>query len=227
MIFAVYREISASLLLLGLTLSLYRAEQRNAATDESLQQQRWFPLREHRLRFAVMGVCSFGNVVGFIVGLNLTSAPNAAALQPCIPVLVVLISAVFRLERLTLWKALGVAIAAAGAALGLFPQSVFLANSRFPAVVLFDPDASGGSISAGQALAGNLILIGQCVSMALIYILQVLASLFSVSQKSSFLSETDCVQVPVGDANLPLLHYRHNINVSSRHSCMSCFMLYE
>jgi hypothetical protein len=39
------------------------------------------PAREDWLRFAYLGFASFSNVVGFIVGLKLTSAASAASLQ--------------------------------------------------------------------------------------------------------------------------------------------------
>lgn len=113
LIFATYREISATFLLFCMSLVVYKTQQPPAAGKEAdteslvggedkAHAQHWVPQRAHYWRFAVMGVCSFGNVVrlllpdpsslpihelsllqvGFIVGLSLTSAPNASGSHP-------------------------------------------------------------------------------------------------------------------------------------------------
>lgn len=58
---------------------------------------------------------SFGNVVGVVEALTKVSATNLAVMQPAIPVFTMMLSVIFRMETLTPFKALGLAMAVAGA----------------------------------------------------------------------------------------------------------------
>ncbi len=62
-----------------------------------------------------MGLFSAGNVLGAVQSLTLISATNFAVLQPSIPVFTMLLSVVFRMEKLTALKGLGLLAAVAGA----------------------------------------------------------------------------------------------------------------
>jgi len=109
LIFAVYRELLATA---GFFLLAWVSSALKAA---GLGDRPYIPRREDWWRFLVMGFCSFGNVVGFIIGLHLTSAPSAAAFQPAIPVASTVFSVLAGQERLSLQKATGVLLSAAGA----------------------------------------------------------------------------------------------------------------
>jgi len=137
-VFALYREIIASTLIFGMAVP----------TDGLL-----LPRKNHALRFILMGICSFVNVVGSVVALSLVSAPNVALLQPSIPVFAMGISRLLRYEWLTLWKSLGLALSVAGSTL----------------VVVFSTEESG---SSKDAVTGNIVLVFQCAAMAMLLVLQ-------------------------------------------------------
>ena len=117
-VLATYRELGTALLL-GLAVSCMR---RRAAVPRPDNHQMW-----------LFAACGWAGVYGlqlfYILGLQRTSADTAALFQPLTPVLVVVISAVLGIERLTLWpcgsamarrgwqKLAGVALACGGCAL--------------------------------------------------------------------------------------------------------------
>ena len=117
-VLATYRELGTALLL-GLAVSCMR---RRAAVPRPDNHQMW-----------LFAACGWAGVYGlqlfYILGLQHTSADTAALFQPLTPVLVVVISAVLGIERLTLrpcgsamarrgWqKLVGVALACGGCAL--------------------------------------------------------------------------------------------------------------
>lgn len=74
------------------------------------------PLRRADLsRIVLLGV--FGVIVnqgGFTVGLNFTSSDHSAVVASVAPVMVLLLACALRLEKLTVWKALGMAISFTG-----------------------------------------------------------------------------------------------------------------
>lgn len=63
----------------------------------------------------------FANQLLFLIGLKHTTATNAAGLMPSIPVFTAAISALFRVERITLLKALGIGLAVCGALVMINP----------------------------------------------------------------------------------------------------------
>ncbi|GAB5361785.1 hypothetical protein AAMO2058_000742200 [Amorphochlora amoebiformis] len=136
--FALYREIIASICMWILCLYI----------DGAVKMQ-----RRDIPRFFLMGVCSFINVVGSVVALDMVSAANVSLLQPSIPVFAVGVALAMRVEAFTKWKAFGVVLAVAGAVL----------------VVVLTMENQGHS---SQLVLGNVILIVQCMSVALLIVLQ-------------------------------------------------------
>lgn len=61
------------------------------------------------------GFFSFVNVVGAIMALSYVSATNLSVLQPSIPVFTMLLSVMFRMEGLNVYKILGIAASVGGA----------------------------------------------------------------------------------------------------------------
>lgn len=62
------------------------------------------------------GFFSFVNVVGAIMALSYVSATNLSVLQPSIPVFTMLLSVMFRMEGLNVYKILGIAASVGGGA---------------------------------------------------------------------------------------------------------------
>jgi drug/metabolite transporter (DMT)-like permease len=87
----------------------------------------------------------FVNQVLFIIGLQHTTATNAGILMPSIPVFTVALAALFRVERIRPWQAVGIAIAVAGAVYMLNPLNF--------------------SLEKGKVL-GNVLILINCVSYA-------------------------------------------------------------
>lgn len=179
-VFALYREAWASLLMVGVLLSV-------EGTEEALK-----PVREGNTSTALLvlgaGIFSFGNVVGTVVALTMIPSDIYATYQPTIPVFTTIIAVACGYEILTKWISLGVATSVTGAIL----------------VEVFD-SAGGGS----GGLLGNCITIGQCVSMAALIVvtkpllkrytpLTVTAWYYSVG---SLFTLTACVvaQLPLSD----------------------------
>lgn len=112
-------------------------------------------------RLLLLGVLGFGNIYGFIVALSYVTSFNSALLHPIIPVVSAFVAGVTGVERLTKRKAAGVFVSAAGAVV----------------VVVFgvarDSNSEGDSNSSpARVLVGNLILLGQCVCMGALLVLQ-------------------------------------------------------
>lgn len=110
-----------------------------------------FP-RGHLRELAMLGFLGvFANQILFILGLARTTATNAAILMPSIPVFTVLVAAVLGVERLSPGRALGVAVAVAGA------------------LVLLDPTRF--SLSGGTSF-GDLLILLNCLAYAAYLVLQ-------------------------------------------------------
>lgn len=75
----------------------------------------WRLAKEHVPRFLLMGLFSAGNVLGAVQALTLITATNFAVLQPSIPVFTMMLSVLFRMEKMTCLKSLGLLAAVAGA----------------------------------------------------------------------------------------------------------------
>lgn len=143
LIFALYREVVSSALLFGA-----------AALLEGVRT----PRRAHAAQFVFLGSLYFGNVVGMLTGLSLTSATNAAMMQPLCPLFVWLLSVCVGTEAPTLWRGLGVIVATAG---GLAVAGGAIRAAAF--------SASGDT---NAAILGNIILLGQVACIAGTVVLQ-------------------------------------------------------
>ena len=114
-----------------------------------------------RRRFLALGCLGFGNIFGFVVALSYVTAFNSALLHPVIPVIAAAAAAASGVERLTSRVAFGVGLAAAGALV----------------VVVFGVSGGGGGeanagASSASVALGNVILLGQCVCMGCLLVLQ-------------------------------------------------------
>jgi drug/metabolite transporter (DMT)-like permease len=102
LVFALYREISASLLMYGLVAYI------------GVRVKIYPP---DYLRFLFLGFASFVNVVGTILALQYISASRYALYQPSIPCIAATISIILGFECFTWLKAAGISLAVAGAVL--------------------------------------------------------------------------------------------------------------
>lgn len=103
LVFALYREILASICMYIFALIKAPAETRRLV------------MREDIPRFIFLGFCSFINVVGTIVALQYISPSRYAMMQPAIPCFATLISILVGLEGFTMVKAAGILAAVTGA----------------------------------------------------------------------------------------------------------------
>lgn len=117
MIFATYRHVCSTIIMLFLSWLYYKSGKQDPNLLTRIAPSDW-------KRFLIMGLCCYGTITFFILGLGLTSATSASSFQPATPVVAMCISSLIGLERFTLGKGLGVLLATAGAI----------------TVVIFDPD---------------------------------------------------------------------------------------
>lgn len=97
----------------------------------------------------LLGVCF--NQVLFIIGLQYTTATNAAILMSSIPVFAVAVGALLKIERIGRWRLTGIALAITGALVVLGP----------------------GQFSGGSAVfLGNLLILLNCLSYSTFLVLQ-------------------------------------------------------
>ncbi len=91
---------------------------------QTIRGRVWLPNKKDYWRFAVL--CVFGVLLNqylFIGGLSLTRASNASILAVTIPIFTLIISVMFRYERLFFLKIIGVALAAAGVIFLIDPRN--------------------------------------------------------------------------------------------------------
>lgn len=100
LVFALYRELIASVLMYLLTI--YRTVPVSIHVED-------------RNRIAYIGFCSFVNVVGTVLALQYISAVQYAMMQPLIPVVATVLSASLGLEIITVVKGVGILCAVGGA----------------------------------------------------------------------------------------------------------------
>lgn len=116
------------------------------------RSERRLPAPGDLLRLALLGFLGvFVNQVFYIYGLRMTSATNAAILMPSIPVFVALLLSLSGRERLGGRRWAGVLLASGGA------------------LVLFDWSRAE---FGGGAMAGNALLLTNCLAYALYLVLQ-------------------------------------------------------
>jgi len=114
--------------------------------DRCLPRRRDLPTL---LMLGILGVCI--NQVLFILGLQHTTATNAAILMPSIPVFAVAVAALLRIESVGWRRIMGIALAVVGA------------------LVLLDP---GSMTPGGGSGFGNLLILLNCLSYATFLVLQ-------------------------------------------------------
>lgn len=136
--FALYREWLASFLMLAVVK--YRGL--NIAVP-----------KEDRLRFFFLGCCSFTNVVGCIISLQYISATRFSIMQPSIPVFGATISIIIGIEKVNLYKVVGIAAAVGGA-------------------VLVELWSSGDEDEEENVSLGLAIVVVQCLAMASLIVFQ-------------------------------------------------------
>jgi len=118
----------------------------------ALRVDKTIPPPRDLARFALLGFLGiFANQLLYVFGLQMTSAINAAIIMPSIPVGVALIAWATGAERMTRTKALGVALAVAGALALLDPARLSMASG---------------------SLLGNALLLGNCLVYAFYLVLQ-------------------------------------------------------
>lgn len=99
-VFVLYRELFGSVLMY--------AYARYCGVEIKIEKADWF-------RFSFLGFFSFVNVVGAMLALKYISSTRFAIFQPSIPCVATFISIMIGLEKFTLMKAAGIAIAVGGA----------------------------------------------------------------------------------------------------------------
>jgi len=115
-IFAFYREISAGPLLLIIAAIV----------------ERFAPNPKDWWRFLLLGsIGVYGNQLLFVLGLSLTSATQAAIMQPAIPVFTTLITLILRTEKFSSLKLLGILASAAGAVVTVGFRGISLRSDKF------------------------------------------------------------------------------------------------
>lgn len=110
------------------------------------------PARRDLLWLAFLGSLGVtANQILFILGLRYTTASNASILMTCLPVFAVAAGALLGIESIGPRRALGIALAVAGALVMVNPM-------RFS--------------SSGRMGLGNLLILGNCLSYALFLVFQ-------------------------------------------------------
>lgn len=158
LIFAFFREISATAMMIAIGCVSYVCQKKNVENDnQSTTSQSSFALqREDLVRFTFLGFCSFCNVVGFVVALSLVSPFNASAFQPSIPVFAMMFSVAAGFEKLTAMKVVGLLAAVAGATL----------------MALGSAESAPEGSAPWKTIVGNGMLVVQCSAMAGLLVFQ-------------------------------------------------------
>ena len=116
------------------------------------RHDRLVPRRSDLPVLALLGLLGvFANQLLFIVGLRLTTAINAAILMCAIPVFAAALGGFLGIERLGPRRLAGIGLSVAGA------------------LAMLDPSRFAGG---GRTLAGNALILGNCVAYALFLVLQ-------------------------------------------------------
>lgn len=118
--------------------------------------------RSDLIRLCSLGLLGFANIYGFVLALSYVTSFNSALLHPTIPVVSAVAASASGVEPLSFNKGLGVLVSALGAVI----------------VVVFgvtDDRNTEGDHKGGQnrrLMIGNAFLLGQCVAMGLLLVLQ-------------------------------------------------------
>ena len=143
LVFAFWREIVAGFLI---ALTAF-------ATDGMV-----CPKPSHHGRFFILGLLTFGQVVLYLVALDMVSPFNASLMSPTIPILTLVIGWFLGVEALNTKKIVGICCAAAGA-LYVTINSVS-GDSAEHTLAVSASHIKGGALTKGtQHVTGNMILV--------------------------------------------------------------------
>ena len=162
-------------------------------TFQTIRGRIWLAEKGDYWRFAAL--CVFGVLLNqylFIGGLALTRASNASILAVTIPVFTLLISVLFRYEKLYLLKVLGVALAAAGVIFLIDPRKASFESSTTQGDIMMVLN----SLAFGIYVAISKDIIsrnGPFRSMMWVFIF---SSIVAVPVGALSLSTVDLAQVP-------------------------------
>ena len=110
-------------------------------------------------RFVFLGFCSFVNVVGCILALMYITSTRFAVMQPSVPVIAAMISVVIGMEKLNIYKGLGMMTAVTGAF-----------------IVELGSGGAGAEASAApentNLFLGTAFTVAQCICMASLIVFQ-------------------------------------------------------
>ncbi len=116
------------------------------------RHDRFVPRGRELLHLAVLGALGvLANQVLFVVGLQYTTATNAAILMVSVPVFTVAVAALLRVERIGPRRLLGIALAVAGAAVLLDPRRLAFGRASL----------AGNALILTNALAYSFFLVLQ------------------------------------------------------------------
>jgi drug/metabolite transporter (DMT)-like permease len=118
-------------------------------------ERRAIPIKRDLLILSALGFLGvFANQLLFIFGLQRTTATNASILMPSTPVFTAAIAVLFRIERVSITKIAGIALAVTGS------------------IVMLDVGAVDVAGFAGPSFIGNLMLLANCLCYSGFMVLQ-------------------------------------------------------
>jgi len=171
--FALARESCAGVLLLGADQLVSRRRAASIGEDGDriigTSSSTFFdPLRQHTVRFLLLGIMIFSNQAGNIAGIKLAGPVAAAVWQPSQPIITAAISMCMKSEPINWWRISGVALAFVGCA--------FM-------VILSGREPNGETGMSMQFIVGNFLFFINCSGTSLYVILskKVLAVYTSLS----------------------------------------------
>lgn len=190
LVFALYREIFASVLMYG--FMCFRQKSTRIGIDS-----------EDRLRFVLLGLFSFVNVVGTVIALGYISATRYALFQPSIPCVAAFVSIVIGIERFTWLKACGILISVSGSVLINVWQSGGVTNSAVESNVTL-----GSAITAIQCSSTACLitlqkpLLKKYNSCVLTFVFYSIGSLFTIVMCACWASRFNSNSFTFGDAGM-------------------------
>ena len=129
-----------------------------------------FIRKEDRLRFLVMGILSFINVVGTIYSLSYIPPTLYSLFQPTIPCLSAILSILVGLEVFSVLKGCGILTAIGGALLVEISQ--FIKQEHDNNNNTTDTSATNNSTKYNNILLGTFLVILQCFAVSALIVIQ-------------------------------------------------------
>lgn len=149
-VFALVREVISCPLLAVLSCISESGERPDEKLTESLTSR--IKLLRYRLLFT--GAALYGSNFGYIVGVKLSGPTTGAVWQSAQPVFMTLMAVALRLEKCSMLKALGIALAFVGC------------------IVVSVEDAFADQHSVLELVLGNILLFLQIISISCFYVSQ-------------------------------------------------------